>query len=152
MLSVRAWSQCNKMSSGDHAFQAIWGKTEVLPIQIFPFISPIQIFHSAVISVNILKNRKVEAKISCVEFTYSGDSTTLGSRWESWSERLQLFIEANGLDPTTDAIRIKASLLLLMGQETFEVYKKKRKANSSDTLNEVQKFMADRSGIKRHRV
>ena len=84
--------------------------------------SPIQITESAVIPVNILKNRKMEAKITCQEFTYSGDSTTLGSRWESWLERFQLFIEANGLDPTTDAVLINASFLHLMGQEAFEIY------------------------------
>ena len=70
----------------------------------------------------------MEAKITCGEFTYSGDSTTLGSRWESWSKRFQLFIEANGLNPTTDAVRIKASFILLMSQEAFEIDKTKRKA------------------------
>ena len=30
-----------------------------------------------------------------------------------------------------------------MGQEAVEIYKTKRKADSSDTLKEVQKFMAD---------
>ena len=51
-----------------------------------PIFSPIQISQSAVIPVNILKNRKIEAKITCGELTYSGDSTTLGSRWASWSD------------------------------------------------------------------
>ena len=82
--------------------------TSALPQIAFqaPIISQIQISQSAVIPVNILKNRKIEAKITCGELTYSGDSTTLGSRWESWSERFQLFIEANGLDLTTDAVRL----------------------------------------------
>ena len=30
-----------------------------------------------------------------------------------------------------------------MGQEAFEIYKTKRKADRSDTLKEVQKLMAD---------
>ena len=85
----------------------------------------------------------MKAKITCGGFTYSGDSTRLRARWESWSERFQLFIEANGLDSTTDAVRIKASFLLLMGLEAFEIYKTKRKADNSDTLKDIQKFMAD---------
>ena len=55
------------------------------------------------------------AKITCGEFAYSGDSTTLGSRWEIWSEPFHLFIEANGFYPTTDLVQIKDSFLLLMG-------------------------------------
>ena len=99
--------------------------TTVLPQIVLPasIILPIQITQSVVIPVNILKNRKMEAKITCGEFTYSGESTTLGSRWESWSEQFQLFIK--------------------MGQEAFKIYKTKRKADGSDTLKEVQKFMAD---------
>ena len=69
----------------------------------------------------------MEAKITCGEFTYSDGSTTLGSRWESWSERFQLFIEANGLDPTTDAVRIKAVFLLLMGQKLSKSRRQKGK-------------------------
>ena len=107
--------------------------TTILPQIVLPatIISPIQITQSAIIPVNILKNRKKGSKITCREFTYSGDSTTLGSRWKSWSERFQLFIEANGLDK--DAVGIKASFLLLIGHEAFEIYKTKRKADSSDT-------------------
>ena len=56
------------------------------------------------------------ANITCGEFAYSGDSTTLGSRWEIWSEPFHLFIEANGFDPTTEPCSdLKASFLLLMG-------------------------------------
>ena len=40
-----------------------------------PIISPIQISQSVVIPVNILRNRKMETKITCGEFTYSGDNT-----------------------------------------------------------------------------
>ena len=68
----------------------------------------------------------METKITCGELTYSCDSTTLGSRWESWLERFQLFIKANKLDQTTDAVRIKASFLLLMGKEAFKIFKTKR--------------------------
>ena len=90
----------------------------------------------------------MEAKTTCGELGYSGDST-LGSRWKSWSERFQLFIKANGLDPTTDAVLIKASFLLLMAQDAFEIFKAKRKADSSDTLKEVQKFIADHFVLKK---
>ena len=51
-----------------------------------------------------------------------------------------LYVEANSL---TEASQIKASFLLLMGQEAFEIYKTKRKADSSDTLKEIETFMAD---------
>ena len=108
-----------------------------------PIISPIQITQSAGIPVYILNNKTMEAKITCGEFTYSGYSTIHGSRSESLSERFQLFIEANGQDSTTDAVRIKNSFLLLLGQEAFEIYKTKPIADSSGTFKEVQIFKAD---------
>ena len=51
-----------------------------------------------------------------------------------------LYVEANSL---TEASQIKASFLLLMGQEAFEIYTTKRKSDSSDTLKEIETFMAD---------
>ena len=36
------------------------------------------------------------AKISCGYFVYAGDAASLGSRWESWNERFDLFLEATG--------------------------------------------------------
>jgi hypothetical protein len=77
-------------------------------------------------------------KIACDKFVYSGDQNTLGSRWTTWSEILDLYVTANGL---TDAGKIKASYLILMGREAYELYKTKKKPDDTDTLAEIKAFM-----------
>ena len=34
-------------------------------------------------------------EIPCGEFQYRGDSSTLGSRWETWTERFELYVVGN---------------------------------------------------------
>ena len=86
----------------------------------------------------------MSVKVSCGQFDYVGDSATLGSRWELWLQRFKLYVTANGLK---DAAIIKASFLLLMGQEAFNVYQSKRTVKMvegvevEDTLAEVQALM-----------
>jgi hypothetical protein len=77
-------------------------------------------------------------KISCDKFVYSGDQNTLGTRWTTWSEIFDLYVTANGL---TDAGKIKASYLILMGREAYEMYKTKKKPDDTDTLAEIKAFM-----------
>ena len=78
------------------------------------------------------------AKLSCGYFEYAGDSATLGSRWESWSERFELFLQATGEE---DPKKCKASYLLLMGPEAYEIHKTKRKVDNTDELAEIQTYM-----------
>jgi hypothetical protein len=77
-------------------------------------------------------------KIACDKFVYSGDQNTLGSRWTTWSEILDIYVTANGL---TDGGKIKASYLILMGREAYELYKTKKKPDDTDTLAEIKAFM-----------
>ena len=86
------------------------------------------------------------AKISCGYFVYAGDAATLGSRWESWNERFDLFLEATG---EKDLAKSKASYLILMGEEAFEIHKTKRNAGNTDTLVEIRKYMKEYFVAKR---
>jgi hypothetical protein len=77
-------------------------------------------------------------KITCGEFQYAGDQLSIGTRWTTWNELFDLYVTANGL---ADAGKIKASYLLLMGKEAYEIYKTKKKADNTDTLIEIKVFM-----------
>jgi hypothetical protein len=95
------------------------------------------------------RTRMSKAEIACDTFVYGRDPATLGQRWQAWSERFQLYVDANGLDEATDAKRIKASYLLLMGPDAMDVYRIKRKPDSTDTLAEIQKFMKEHFVVKK---
>jgi hypothetical protein len=82
------------------------------------------------------------AEIEGERFEYGGNSATLGSRWEAWIERFQIYVDANGWHATDDAKRIKANFLRLMGTEAYEFYKVRRKEDNSDTIEEIKTFMA----------
>ena len=86
------------------------------------------------------------AKISCGYFVYAGDAATLGSRWESWNERFDLFLEATG---EKNLAKSKAPYLILMRKEAFEIHKTKRNAGNTDTLVEIRKYMKEYFGAKR---
>ena len=77
-------------------------------------------------------------EIPCGEFVYRGDQATLGSRWEMWTERFDLYVAGNVL---TDEAVIKARFLLLMGPDAMNIYRSKKKENNTDTLDEVKVFM-----------
>ncbi len=61
----------------------------------------------------------MSAKIPCKEFLYEGDSSTLGTRWETWLGRFKLFLTANKME---DAAQNRSSLLILMGEDAYEVF------------------------------
>jgi hypothetical protein len=93
-------------------------------------------------SVNELVNVEVtdmSDKITCGEFQYAGDQLTIGTRWTTWNELFDLYVTAHGL---TDAKKIKATYLLQMGKEAYEIYKTKKKNDDSDTLAEIKVFMS----------
>jgi hypothetical protein len=72
--------------------------------------------------------------ISLEQFVYGGDQSTLGARWSAWLERFKLFLTATNL---TDNERIKSTFLLKIGPEVYEIYKTLKKANNTDTMNEL---------------
>ena len=92
------------------------------------------------------QSNMANAKISCGYFTYAGDAATLGSRWESWNERFDLFLQATG---EKDPVKSKASYLLLMGEEAFEIHKTKRDPENKDTLEAIRKYMKEHFVAKR---
>ena len=58
-----------------------------------------------------------------------------------------MYTTANGLDDTRDADKIKASFLLLMGVDAFEINKTKRKADTKKmTVN--SHFLAETKNAK----
>ena len=89
------------------------------------------------------------ASMNCGTFSERDDPLTAGSRWEDWNERFDLMIEANG---TSDPNKIKSQYLLLMGEEAFAVYKTKRNAAKSDTLEAIKKFMSEHFVVKKCEV
>ena len=75
--------------------------------------------------VNLLVDDEItdmSDKITCGEFQYAGDQLTIGTRWTTWNELFELYVTAHGL---TDAKKIKATYLLQMGKEAYEIYKTK---------------------------
>jgi hypothetical protein len=84
--------------------------------------------------------------IKCGEFNYSGDSGTLGKRWQTWLDRFDLYVTANEI--TDEAVK-KASFVLLMGAEAFEIYSSKKKDDNSESFTEVRKFMSDHFVVKK---
>ena len=79
-------------------------------------------------------------RIPCKEFLYEGDSSTMGSRWEKWLKRFKLFLIANKM---TDPAQNKATFLMLIGEEAFEIYDTLKKVDESDSLEELYRKMTD---------
>ena len=70
---------------------------------------------------------------------YIGSNGTLGQRFEDWLEMFDLYIVAN---KTADEKK-KAIFLLKIGEELLTVYRSKRKADKSDTYDEIRKMLVD---------
>ena len=91
-------------------------------------------------------NMSAVSSVHMEEFIYGGEATTLGKRWQTWTERFSLYLTPNKI---TDPEVMKASFLLLMGREAFEVYNAKRKADGTDTYAEIKAFMNAYFVVKR---
>ena len=85
-------------------------------------------------------------RIVCDKFVYGRDASTLGQRWEDWLEKFDLFLQANSI---ANEEKKKASLLLLMGNEAFDIYKVKRKSTKDDKYEEIKAFMTAHIQVKR---
>ena len=76
----------------------------------------------------------------CAEFQFDGERSTISLRWANYIELFRYTVDANGW---SDAKRIKASLLLGMGRDALDIYRTKKKADDSDTAEEIIVFMTD---------
>jgi hypothetical protein len=85
-------------------------------------------------------------RYTCGEFEYHGDASTLGSRWEEFLERFELHITVNQI--TNDEVA-KASFLLLMGRESFRIYRAKRKRTDNNSLAQMKAIMSEHFVAKR---
>lgn len=74
------------------------------------------------------------------KFDSSGDPSELGARWNLWVERFEVFKDANGW---ADDIKIKSKFLSFLDSESFSVYSGLKKADGSDKLEDVVKFMTE---------
>jgi len=85
----------------------------------------------------------MSTKIPCKEFVYEGDSSTLGTRWETWLGRFELFLTANKME---DAAENRSSLLILMGEDAYEVFLslpcENGKTREEKTLEEIYAEMS----------
>lgn len=88
----------------------------------------------------------MDERVSCGTFVYHGDMNNLGSRWISWLERFKLYLVARGM---TDANQVKSTFLLMIGSEAYEIYKTLKKADNSDTIEEIYKFLTDHMNPKK---
>lgn len=85
-------------------------------------------------------------QLNCEYFSYRGDSSSLGQRWENWLERFKLYLAATGI---TDPVKVKATFLIHMGEDAYHVFKSLKKNDDSDTLDEIYVFMTNHFVSKR---
>ena len=71
------------------------------------------------------------------QFVYRGSIGTLGQRFEDWLELFDLYLVAN----KTAEEKKKAIFLLKIGEVLHTVYRSKRKADKSDTYEEIRKML-----------
>ena len=71
------------------------------------------------------------------QFVYRGSIGTLGQRFEDWLELFDLYLVAN----KTAEEKKKAIFLLKIGEELLTVYRSKRKADKSDTYEEIRRML-----------
>ena len=79
----------------------------------------------------------------CDTFQFAGDSATLGSRWLLWLARFEMAVTASKLEISETAVK-KATFLSRIGPEVFSIYDTLRKADNSDTLEDIIKFLSAR--------
>jgi hypothetical protein len=79
------------------------------------------------------------------EFDFRGEDGLRGARFMEWTERFEIFAMATGLDVTGCEDKHRASYLMSLGTEAFQIYKTLRKgpAIKDDTLAEIKKFMTN---------
>ena len=86
-----------------------------------------------IIPIVSLMSTTPSAQLNCEAFVY-GDSTTLGTRWEMWLKRFEMYLTATGL---TDADKKKACFLYQIGPDAHAVFKTLKKVDNSDTYAEA---------------
>ena len=112
--------------------------TTVTPAPATP--PPVASAHVAAHEPSIADHQKVEtvAKL-CDKFQFgSGDTRTLGSRWEIWLEQFMLAVDGARLN---DKALVKSVFLSQMGTEAYRIFKTLKKSDNSDTFDEVVAIM-----------
>ena len=84
------------------------------------------------------------------------DHSAISTKWSRWLEVWELYLASKELDKISDTASdyertkiLKPLFLLKIGEEAREVYNSKRKADKSDKLTDVIKFMSDHYAPKR---
>ena len=77
----------------------------------------------------------------CERFHYGGDQQTLGSRWELWLAQFRIAVRAS---TETNADVIKSTFLTRIGPEAFCVYETLKKADDSDSFEDIVKLLSNR--------
>jgi hypothetical protein len=93
----------------------------------------------------IMGSTTPSAALTCDTFSY-GDNSTLGSRWETWLERIDIYLTATGL---TDAAKTKACFLHHIGSEVYDIFKTLRKIDNTDTYKEAHEKLTSHFVFKR---
>jgi hypothetical protein len=85
------------------------------------------------------------SKITCGVFVYRGSIDTLGQRWSSWINRFKFMLIANDMK---DDNKNKASLLLMMGPEAYDIYDNQIKKDDDTTETIIRNMTAHFEGDK----
>ena len=90
---------------------------------------------------NTVNNEKIGMSTSKIAVNFNTGAKR--QRWEAggenWIEQFDLYVIANAL---TDAGVVKASFLLLMGEEAYSIFKSNRKKENNETLTALKTLMA----------
>lgn len=84
------------------------------------------------------------SKAACGLFEYNGDISTIGARWEKWTEKFNLYVIAENIK---DPAQLKAKFLLLMGDQARGIYNTMKKAD--DGYEQITKVLCAHFSPKR---
>ena len=76
-------------------------------------------------------------KATLTKFVYGRNQSTLGQRFEDWLELFDLALGINGIKEEHH----KAYFLLNIGEELLDIYRSKKKSDSTDTYKEVRQML-----------
>lgn len=76
-------------------------------------------------------------KATLTKFVYGRNQSTLGQRFEDWLELFDLALGINGIKEEHH----KAYFLLNIGEELLDIYRSKKKSDSTDTYKEVREML-----------
>ena len=80
--------------------------------------------------------------IKLERFDSTGDPSEIGARWNLWVERFKVMCDANDWNEDS-AAKKKSKFLSFFDTDSFTVYAGLKKADNTDTFEQVIKFMTD---------